>query len=98
MAENSGRRELVAPVEPLVAAPARAPEVGALGSPADCVLGDPPLFGDVPTLLAPDGGAPASPLEEDELCARIVLGTAKAAATAHGSSFFRFIISLLVDD
>jgi hypothetical protein len=67
-------------VVPLVAAPARLPAVGALGSPVDCVLGDPPVFGEVPMLLAPDGP-----------WARIVLGTAKAAATAHGSKFFSFI-------
>jgi hypothetical protein len=84
---------LLLAVVPPAAAPERAPAVGAFGSPADCGLAVPPLFGEVPTLLAPDGGAPASALPEDELelWARIVLGMAKAAATAQGSSFFSFI-------
>jgi hypothetical protein len=92
--------ELVPPVLGLRSA------VGALGSPADRVLRAPPVAGDVPMLLEPEGGAPASPPDE-ELWARMMLspaadtcaakGRAKAAATATGSNFLKFIFSLLVE-
>jgi hypothetical protein len=40
--------------------------VGAFGSPVDCALGAPPVErGEVPMLLAPEGGAPASPPDEE---------------------------------
>jgi hypothetical protein len=104
MAEKSAlprlaRLDVVLPVLGLRSA------VGALGSPADPALGAPPVArGEVPMPLAPEGGAPASPPEE-ELWARMTLspaadtgaakGTAKAAATASGSNFLRFISNLL---
>jgi hypothetical protein len=99
MAEKSAlprlaRLDVVLPADGLRSA------VGALGSPVDRVLALPPVAGDVPMLLEPDGGAPASPPDE-ELWARMRLspaadtcaakGRAKAAATATGSNFLRFI-------
>src|SRR5262245_61807379 len=95
IAEKSGaprlaRLDVVLPVLGLRSA------VGAFGSPVDCALGAPPVRGEVPMLLVPEGGAPASAPPE-ELCARMMLspaadtgaakGTAKAAATASGSNF-----------
>src|SRR3954468_16451471 len=74
---------------------------GAFGSPAERGLAAPPV-GPVPVLLAPEGGAPASPPLE-ELWARIRLspaadtcaakGRANAPATATTSNFLKFIQS-----
>src|SRR3954471_20719751 len=74
---------------------------GAFGSPAERGLAAPPV-GPVPVLLAPEGGAPASPPPE-ELWARIRLspaadtcaakGRANAPATATTSNFLKFIQS-----
>src|SRR3954464_2596830 len=83
-------------------APAELPRelAGALGSPAERGVATPPV-GPVPVLLAPEGGAPASP--PPELWARIRLspaadtcaakGRANAPATATTSNFLKFIQS-----
>src|SRR5262245_52237115 len=100
MAEKSGLPWLMLGLE---VAPAELLRelVGAFGSPAVRGLATPPV-GPVPVLLAPEGGAPASPPEE-ELCARMRLspaadtcaakGSAKAPATATTNSFLKFMQS-----
>src|SRR5262245_2111957 len=78
MAENSGARLMPELVAPEAAERGRSPAVGAFGSPADCVLGVPPV-GPVPTLLAP------------EAWARTIPGRAKAAATPTAINVLSFI-------
>jgi hypothetical protein len=60
---------------------------GALGSPADCVVGTPPV-GPVPTALAPDWARIILSLSADACAAR---GRANAPASATTSNLFSFI-------
>jgi len=78
--------ELVAPE--VAPAGGRSPAMGAFGSPADCVLGVPPV-GPLPTLLVPEAWARIILSLSADACA--AKGTAKAAATATASNFLSFI-------